>query len=166
NKASGAGLMAVNMMIKVKGEKHRSETVNKMVFGEYLKKIENPKTVSDWITRDDEIVKMYRKDKYCQFVFTLAGFRDLMTILTKANDEQTYKSTPDSLPVFIFSGSMDPVGDYGIGVMKVVEGYKTSGCVDVTVKIYDGGRHEMLNELNKEEVYADLISWLNEKAEV
>ena len=89
-----------------------------------------------------------------------------MDVLMLSNSKETFENTPDKLPLYIFSGSMDPVGDYGMGIMQVVDGYKAAGCSDVTLKLYDGGRHEMLNELNKEEVYADLISWLNEKAEV
>lgn len=166
NKAASMGLVAVNAMIKIKGEKHRSETVNKMVFGEYLKKIENPKTPSDWITRDEETVLRYSRDKYCQFIFTLAGFRDLMNILSQANRPQTYKKTSENLPVYIFSGSMDPVGDYGKGVIKVVEGYKSAGCKDVTLKLYDGGRHEMLNEINRKEVYSDILNWIIKRTEV
>lgn len=166
NKAAARGRMAITAMIKIKGEMHRSKDIVKMMFGKYLDKIENPKTPSDWITRDDELVALYRKDKYCQFTFTLAGFRDLMDVLMLSNSKETFENTPDELPLYIFSGSMDPVGDYGMGIMQVVDGYKAAGCSDVTLKLYDGGRHEMLNELNKEEVYADLISWLNEKAEV
>jgi len=166
NKAASIGLAAVNMMIKIKGEMHRSETVNKMVFGEYLKKIDNPRTPSDWITRDEAIVDLYRRDKYCQFIFTLSGFRDLMNILSQANDTPAFKDTPDNLPIYVFSGSMDPVGDYGMGIMKVVEGYRSAGCTDVTLKLYDGGRHEMLNEINRQEVYSDVLKWIICKAEV
>ena len=165
NKAAAMGGKLVRLLIKLKGDRYRSGFVNNMAFGEYLKKIENPETPSDWITRDKEIVKEYVADKYCQFVFTLSGFRDLMDIMGQSNDKQTFENTPDSLPVYIFSGSMDPVGDYGIGVLNVVDGYKTAGCTDVQVKIYDGGRHEMLNEINRREVYDDVKNWLCEKAE-
>ncbi|MBR5521395.1 MAG: alpha/beta fold hydrolase [Oscillospiraceae bacterium] len=165
NKAATMGSKLVRVMIKLKGEKYRSELMNNIAFGTYLDKIENPRTKKDWITRDEAIVDKYVDDKYTQFVFTLSGFRDLMDIIGLSNDETTFKNTPDKMPVYIFSGSMDPVGDYGIGVMNVVDCYKTAGCTDVEVKIYDGGRHEMLNELNRREVYEDVKNWLTNKAE-
>lgn len=166
NKAAGAALGIIKAMKKVKGETHRSQFINNMAFGKYLEKIENPDTPSDWITRDKVIVQQYVNDKYCQFVFTLNGFETLMEIIIMSNDEKTYAKTPEDMPVYIFSGSMDPVGDYGMGVMQVFENYKKAGCNDVMVKIYDGGRHEMLNELNRSEVYADVKNWLDSKVEV
>lgn len=163
NKAAGAGLVAVKTMAKLKGETHRSDKINNMMFGAYLEKIENPNTKSDWITRDTEIVQQYVNDKYCQFVFTLNGFENLLKIISLSNDDATFANTPDDMPVYIFSGSMDPVGGYGIGVMQVFDGYKKAGCTDVTVKIYDGGRHEMLNEINRSEVYDNVKNWLFSK---
>ncbi|MBQ8604787.1 MAG: alpha/beta fold hydrolase [Oscillospiraceae bacterium] len=165
NKAAAMGGKIVRLLIKLKGDRHRSEFVNNMAFGSYLAKIENPRTQKDWITRDEAIVDKYVADKYTQFIFTLSGFRDLMDIIGLSNDENTFKNTSDSLPVYIFSGSMDPVGDYGIGIMNVVDGYKSAGCTDVQVKIYEGGRHEMLNELNRREVYDDVLAWLESKAQ-
>ena len=165
NKAAVRGKMAILAMMKLKGEMYRSKDIVKMMFGKYLDKIEKPNTASDWITRDEEIVAKYCMDKYCQFTFTLAGFRDLMDILIWANDKNTYEKTPDNLPVLVFSGSMDPVGDYGVGIMQVVDGYKSAGCTDLELKLYDGGRHEMLNEINRDEVYADVLEWLCKKAE-
>ncbi len=159
NKAAGAGLVAVKAMAKLKGDTHRSEKINSMLFGAYLEKIENPKTKSDWITRDEKIVEQYVADKYCQFVFTLNGFETLLKIISLSNDDATFAGTPKDMPVYIFSGSMDPVGGYGTGVMQVFDGYKKAGCTDVTVKIYDGGRHEMLNETNRDQVYEELKNW-------
>ena len=167
---AGAGPMGlakclIDAIIAIKGDRYRSEKINNMIFSGYLSKIENPRTKSDWITRDNEIVDKYVADKYCQFTFTLSGFKDLVSILSLANSDKTYKDTNKDLPVYIFSGSMDPVGDYGAGVMKVYDKYKSSGSKDVTVKIYDGGRHEMLNELNRNEVYENILAWTLSKLE-
>ena len=164
NKAAGGAIKLIKAMKLVKGEKYRSHFIQNIAFGKYLEKIENPDTPSDWITRDKEIVRQYVNDKYCQFVFTLNGFEALMEIISLSGNDSTYKNTPKDLPVFIFSGSMDPVGNYGIGAMQVFQAYKDAGCTDVKVKIYDGGRHEMLNEINRDEVYADVKNWLVSKS--
>ena len=88
-----------------------------------------------------------------------------MKINMLANKKDTYSRTAKDLPIFIFSGSMDPVGDYGRGVMQVFDRYVTVGCNNVKVKIYPDGRHEMLNETNRQQVYEDVSRWLDEKAE-
>ena len=165
NKAAGAAIKIIKAMKLVKGEKYRSQFMTNMAFGTYLDKIENPDTKSDWITRDKEIVKKYVADKYCQYTFTLNGFENLMEIISLSNADSTFENTPKDMPVFIFSGSMDPVGGYGMGVMQVFDCYKKAGCLDVEVKIYDGGRHEMLNEINRDEVYEDVKNWLVSKVE-
>ncbi|MBE6865771.1 MAG: alpha/beta hydrolase [Ruminococcaceae bacterium] len=165
NKAAGGAIKLIKAMKLFKGDKHRSHYMQNIAFGKYLEKIENPDTPSDWITRDKEIVQQYVNDKYCQFVFTLNGFEALMEIIALSGSDETFVNTPKDLPVFIFSGSMDPVGNYGIGVMQVVDCYKDAGCTDVQVKIYDGGRHEMLNEINRDEVYTDVLNWLVSKVE-
>lgn len=165
NKMTAVGQKIVRVLIRLKGDRYRSSFVNNMAFGEYLKKIENPVSSSDWLSRDRDVVSQYDQDKYCQFVFTLGGFKDLLDINALSNDDETFKKTVKALPIYIFSGSMDPVGDYGIGVMKVFENYKNFDCTDVTIKIYDGGRHEMLNEVNRRQVYDDVKNWLDSKTE-
>lgn len=153
----------LDTLMAIKGNRYRSEKINDMLFGSYVSKIDNPRTKSDWISRDNEIVDKYISDKYCQFIFTLSGFKDLVCILEMANSEKTYKNTSKKLPIYIFSGSMDPVGNYGAGVMNIFGEYKKYGMEDVTVKIYTGGRHEMLNEINKEEVYENIKNWVVKK---
>ncbi len=165
NKAAGAAITIIKAMKKLKGDKYRSDFIKNMAFGSYLEKIENPDTPSDWITRDKEIVKQYVADKYCQYNFTLNGYENLMEIISLCNADKTFENTPKDLPIYIFSGSMDPVGGYGMGIMQVFDMYKKAGCTDVAVKIYDGGRHEMLNELNRQEVYQDVKNWIVSKVE-
>ncbi|MEG1862588.1 MAG: alpha/beta fold hydrolase, partial [Oscillospiraceae bacterium] len=131
NKMAAPGKMIVNTLIKIKGEKYHSDFVANLSFKGFLSKIENPKTSSDWISRDEEVVNTYVNDKYCQFQFTLSGFRDLMDINTLSNSEECYKAMDLHMPIYIFSGSMDPVGGFGMGVMEVFEKYKTKGCTDV-----------------------------------
>lgn len=165
NKMTAAGQKIVRAMIAFKGDRYRSQMVNKMAFGEYLKKIDNPRTPSDWISRDSEMVDRYRRDKYCSFVFTLGGFKDLLDINALANSQKTYEDTKKDMPILIFSGTMDPVGDYGAGVMQVYRLYTEKGCKDVKLNMYTGGRHEMLNETNRRQVYDDVLAWLKEKTE-
>lgn len=157
------GLALVSVMTKFKGERYRSKLMVKLMFGRYLDKIENPKTTRDWLTRDDEYIQKYRKDEYCSFIFTLSGYKDLLTIIKVSNSDECFENTKKDIPYFMFSGDMDPVGDWGKGVKTVYEKYKKVGVKDITLNLYKDGRHEMLNELNKDEVYKDILNWLESK---
>lgn len=157
------GLATISIMMKFKGERHRSKMVVKIMFGRYLDKIPNPKSTRDWLSRDEAYVQKYRKDEYCSFIFTLSGYKDLITIIKISNSEDCFKKTKKDIPYYMFSGDMDPVGDYGKGVREVYEAYKKVGVKDITLNLYEGGRHEMLNEINKTQVHADILNWLETK---
>ena len=90
-------------------------------------------------------------------------YRDMMGGLQYIADPKNLKKMYKTTPIYFFSGDHDPVGQNGKGVRKVAEFFRTAGCTDVTVKLYPEGRHEMLNELNKQEVYQDVLSWLEAK---
>lgn len=158
NSAAGLGLGLNKVLTRLKGDRYRSPMFKNLVLGSFNKKIKNPKTENDWLTRDESVVEKYNADEFCTFNFTLSGYKDLLTVNCLSNEKETFENTPD-MPIFIFSGSMDPVGDYGTGVYKVFEAYKSTGHNNVRIKLYDGGRHEMLNEINRCEVYNDIYNW-------
>ena len=163
NPGAKVGITLCNIMSKQKGSMYRSEKINKIAFGNFNNRYSDKRTEYDWLSRDTTVVDKYMKDDMCMFTFTLSGFRDLFTLNSKANESTTFNNTRNDIPIFIFSGDMDPVGDYGKGVTKVYDKYLSSGKTDLTLRLYREGRHEMLNEINKEEVYIDVLSWLNEK---
>ena len=99
-------------------------------------------------------------DPYCGFLFTASGYRDMFRGLERLRKLDELKKIPKGLPVYLFSGDKDPVGNQGAGVNKVAEELRQAGLRDVSVKLYPGGRHEMFNETNAQEVYADLLAWL------
>lgn len=159
NPMGGIGIVLTNILRKIKGPKYRSAFVNKLAFGAYLKRIPNSKTGYDWITRDDDIVAAYAKTPKCTFVFTVSAFNDLMQTLKAVNTTQWADKINKDMPVLLFSGAMDPVGDYGKGVQTVTNLLRGAGVHDVTLKLYEEGRHEMLNETNRKDVYQDVLAW-------
>ncbi len=161
NPLAGVGILLTNLLSKWKGAKYRSSFINRLAFGSYLSKIQAPATPYDWITRDKDIVAQYAKDPKCTFVFTVSAFHDLMCTLAEVSTPQWASKIPKKLPVFLFSGDMDPVGAYGKGVQKVYEMLCAAGVEDVSIKLYQGGRHEMLNETNRPQVYGDVLNWCN-----
>lgn len=146
--------------IRRKGAKYRSQLLNSMAFGAYNSKIEAKRTDYDWLTRDPAVVDAYIADPLCGFIPTAGLFTDMMDglayISRRANMEQMRKD----LPVLFISGDKDPVGDYGSGVMKAYTYFLNAGMTDVTLKLYHDCRHEILNELCKEQVMGDVLRWL------
>jgi len=135
-----------------------NEQLNTLSFGAYNKKFKNPRTEYDWLSRDDASVDRYVADPLCGFVFTSCAFYDLFTGLSEISDLNWAKRVPNR-PVFLMSGSDDPVGGMGKGVKQVAKWLEKSGHT-VSLKLYPGGRHEMLNELNKKDVYGDVLLFI------
>ena len=117
------------------------------------------KTPFDWLSRDDSEVQKYIADPLCGFPFTAAGYRDMFSGLARLYPEKLGPMNKD-VPVYLFSGDKDPVGGNGAGVEKVAQEIRRAGVKKVTVRLYPEGRHEMFNELNRQEVWADLIAWV------
>ncbi|MCF0141359.1 MAG: alpha/beta hydrolase [Mogibacterium sp.] len=145
----------------IKGQRANSKLIEIMAFGSYLKRIENPESISDWLTKDREVVKKYRKDPYCRFHFTTNGFYGLFSAIKESQDIKRIESLPNGLPLLFVSGTEDPVGNYGEGVRKAFMKYSEHSYCQVDIKLYEGDRHEILNELDKDEVFADILEWMD-----
>lgn len=145
------------------GEKHIANMINKMAFGNYNQKIENPKTGFDWLCSDEAVVEAYQENPLCGFVFTVNGFRTLFTLLERLNQPANLNRMPKKLPVCFIAGEEDPVGSYGEGVKLAYESFLHAGMEKVSLKLYPAARHELLNEKNKKKVYEDLYLWIMER---
>lgn len=157
------GEMLARREIRTHGSKYRSKSLQNMAFGGYMKGIENPIGENDWICRDEEVVRKYDADPKCGFVATAGLMRDMMSgigIICKGSHLAKMDKT---MPVLFIAGDADPVGSYGKGVNKTAACFRKAGMSDVSVKLYPGARHEVLNELNKREVWDDVLSWLEDK---
>lgn len=154
------GKLIAKLEMKKNGPTKPSERLDKMAFGSYNKNIPNPKTSFDWLSRDAKEVEKYVNDPLCGFVCSAGFFYDLFTGLEVIHHKALIQSIPKELPVFILSGDQDPVGDYSKGVQKVIDQYKNAGLQNITSKFYEGARHELLNETNRDEVYNDIYQWI------
>ena len=162
NPMLGAGIALSGLIARVRGERYRPQCVQKLAFGAYLSRIENPETPHDWISRDREIVRRYAADPKCTFVFTASAFHEMFWVLRQVNRKDWYTRVPVDLPIRLMSGDADPVGDYGKGVETVYNRLMATGHEDTVLRLYEGGRHEMLNEIGREEVYQDVLAWCEE----
>ena len=161
NPATGPGKVLSSVIGTACGKKHRSRLMNNIAFGKYGDRFEG-RTAYDWLTRDKAIVDRYLADPDCGFMFTVQGMNDLIRVNVASNSVSCAKGIPKDLPILLMSGGLDPVGDYGAGVQKVAEMLKETGHTRVTTKIYPECRHELLNEINRDEVMNDIAAWISE----
>ena len=157
------GNAAASVMAKLNGAMGDGAKLDSLAFGTYLNKIENPRTKFDWLSRDTEQVDKYIADPLCGFVGKIGLYRDMMQGIKFITDKKNIAQMNKEKPVYFMSGDGDPVGDYGKGVERAYKAFCDAGLHDVFMRLYPGGRHEMLNETNKEQVYQDILNWLNEK---
>ena len=157
------GLFMGNLVTGLKGAHHYSKFLNNLAFGSFNKIYDNPKTEYDWLSRDEANVQKYIDDPLCGFIPSCSLFRDMMTGVKFITNKKNLTAMNKDMPVYFMSGDMDPVGECGKGVQKAYNNFLEAGMKDVSIKLYPGGRHEMLNEINKDEVYTDILAWLDSK---
>ncbi|MBL4932793.1 alpha/beta hydrolase [Clostridium paridis] len=146
---------------EISGEKKQSKLLDTLSFGSYNKRFKGDGYKFSWLSTDLKEVKKYEEDPFCGAVFSIGFFYYLMKGLRNLYKKERLKLIQQELPIFIISGEDDPVGGYGKLVKGLFEIYKEIGIRDVTLKLYPGFRHEILNEVKKREVYEDILNWLN-----
>ncbi|MBR1456980.1 MAG: lysophospholipase [Oscillospiraceae bacterium] len=161
-----AGYTAANLLTKLRGAAADGQGLNDMAFGSYNKRIPEKRTDFDWLSRDDDNVDKYIADPLCGFVAKVSLYRDMMGGIKFLTDQKNIDKMNKERPVYFMSGAEDPVGDYGEGVDRAYKAFCRAGLRDVTIRLYPGGRHEMLNETNYKDVYRDILNWLDQKLPV
>ncbi len=159
NPIAGMGDKMSALAAKIKGADKQSKMLDKLTFGSYNKRCEG-RTSFDWLTRDENIVDAYIEDKYCGFLFPTQGMNDLVKLNIAANSDQWYEKLPKDRAYLIISGEEDPVGEYGTAIKAVYDRLIETGHDKAELKLYPECRHEVLNELNKEEVYEDVKNFI------
>ena len=142
------------------GERYRSPFLKWLAFHTYNRKIADVKTENDWITRDAAVVAAFNENPYCKFSFTVNGYETLSDTIKYIQKQSNWEKTPKQLPILMIAGEEDPVGSYGKDVKKVYKKYQQLGCNHIELKLYQDDRHELVNELDREVVYADISQWI------
>lgn len=160
NPLLGAGKALVKILNLFYGEHHRSSLLRSMAFGSYNSKFPKEEGCNAWLTRDISRVSDRMENPKTSFDFSVSAYYDLFSALGECNKRSWYASYPKSLPTLIMSGTMDPVGNYGEGVRQVYGGLIEAGVEDLDIRMYEDARHELFNEINREECFSDLYEWL------
>ena len=154
----GVGCAVANVQYKLLGGEKAGKLLNALSFGSYNAKFKSDKTDYAWLSRDKEQVKKYILDEQCGGVMSIAFFKSFFNGLKDSYKKENLAGIDKNKPIAIFSGALDPVGGAGKLVDKLYKQYVDLGVKDVSLKLYADARHEILNEVNNEEVYADFLA--------
>ena len=146
----------------LKGNAHVSQLMVKLNFGSYCKRIPDAGSANAWLSRDESVVSAYDGDALCTFQFTAGTYREMLTVLNHVSSKKWAQSINKDLPVLLIAGDADPVGNYGAGVRNVWAMLGDAGVKDLTCQIWEGARHELHNETNREEVFDYVLTWVED----
>lgn len=156
------GIGLAGFIGKRKGPEYGSTLMHRMVLGGYNRHFRPADTASDWLSRDTQKVRQYTEDTFCNFYFSCSAYEDFLGLALTLKGKKETKGIPRFLPMLFLAGKEDPVGDFGQGVIRIYKRFKKAGFGDVSLKLYSGGRHELLNEINRKHVYSDIFQWLSQ----
>lgn len=158
------GIAVARMQMKLFGPKHRSNLIDTLSFGAFNKKFKPNRTVADWLSRDNDQVDKYVSDEQCGFVSTALFHYYFFKGIKDAFRQKNIEMIPKDIPVYAFAGSRDPVGLEGKGFLQLIDKWKAAGVKDISYHLYKDGRHEMMNEINREEVIENVIQFIKAHA--
>lgn len=141
------------------GPRGTSKLLQKLSFDSFNERFRPNRTAFDWLSRDEAEVDRYVQDPLCGFAVTTQTWISLLDALPTLTTSEALGRIPKDKPIYVFAGTHDAVGDFGRGVRSLVDDYRAAWLSDVTVRLYDGGRHEMLHEVNRDEVVDELLAW-------
>lgn len=157
------GMELCQVLSVLRGGHYRSKLVDDMVTGSFNKKFAPNTTRADWVTSDKERLEAYCADSLCSFRFTVNAYYHMLAGMKKMQKKEGVFMIPKNLPILLAAGTEDPCGGMGKGVRKIYEKYKKAGIKDISLRLYAGDRHELLNEIDRTQVYLDLYEWMENR---
>lgn len=157
------GIATASLVSKLDGAQKPSKLLQRMMFGGYNRKIEHQRTEFDWLSRDSKWVDTYIADPLCGFTVSAGLVKDMLTGLLYIQEPAHMAKMRKDLPVLLIAGTEDPVGNYGEGVKQTAQAFRSAGMENVSMRLYPLCRHDILRELNKEEVYNNILDWLTKQ---
>jgi alpha-beta hydrolase superfamily lysophospholipase len=143
------------------GTRGRSKLLHLLSFDSFNHGFKPARTRFDWLSRDAAEVDKYLTDPHCGFICTTQTWIDLLDAITEIARPENRARVREDLPLYLFSGHRDPVNEQGAGLEALVAAYRQHGVRSIRFKLYPDARHEVFNELNRDEVCNDLLDWLN-----
>jgi alpha-beta hydrolase superfamily lysophospholipase len=147
------------------GKRGKSWAISKLSFESFNAKFDDPRTSADWLSRDEAEVDKYLADPFCGFECSVQTWLDMFRGLQKIFSPGVIAQMPHEMPVYVLAGEFDPLNEKLADIKKLHKAFEKAGIADMTVRVYPGARHELLNELNRDEVTRDLLGWLEQQME-
>lgn len=157
------GVFLAKLLAKTYGKTVESKIMDYLSFGHFNHSIQNPKTKFDWLSSDSKEVERYIADDQCGYVSTNQFYVDFLQGIITLSKDRKVRQIRNDLPILLISGADDPVGGYGKGIWKVANQFSRCGLHDITVHLFEDMRHEILNEINREQVVQTILKWLEKK---
>ncbi len=155
------GKIVTTILAKIKGSTYVSKHIDSLTSKTYKSGTANGKTKYDWLTQDETIIESYKEDPFCcGYTYTVNGYHTMFELADRMQKKEALQKIPKKLPILIVSGTEDPVGNNGLAPKELYDSYLNLDLTKVTLKLYNGARHEILNEKIKETVFLDLHSWI------
>lgn len=156
----GRERMLLRAVRRMKGDHYRSGFINWLAFGSYNARYREEKDDFSWLSHNEAFRKKCGEEAKNGLIFTLGGFFDLSNLLSQVSRKNWYRRIPKNLPYLLMAGTGDPVGQYGRGVREVCRKMRRAGCLNVTMQLYKGDRHVLIQEDDKERVMNDMLAWI------
>jgi alpha-beta hydrolase superfamily lysophospholipase len=156
---TGSSVLA--LISALAGSRRPSPLSRALSDGSFNKPFKPNRTAFDWLSRDEKEVDAYAADPLSGMLCSAGFYRDLGALLNTIHQSDLMAVVRKDLPIYVFAGNSDPVGDMGSSPTALVAAYRSLEIKDLNFVLYPGARHEPLNETNREEVIGDLIAWLN-----
>lgn len=160
DKLAPIGEVIAKIESRLKGKKHKSELMDRLIFGGFNKNFKPCRTDFDWLCSVEEEVDKYIDNERYGFICSSSFYYDLLRGLRSIHKVENMSKINKEMPIYIFAGDKDPVGNFGKGIINLRDKLKEFGVKNVQYKLYENGRHEMLNEKNKIDVMEDTIAWM------
>ena len=156
------GLAIIGLLSLIKGKNYKSATFRKMTFDKAysIYDCDGKDYGKSWISKNPRNVERYFNDPLCAYIFSLNAYKGLIETAKYVATKECLDTMRKGIPLLILSGDADPVGNMGVGTKAAADAFTKAGVKDVTFKLYQGDRHEILNELDRELVYKDILEWL------
>jgi alpha-beta hydrolase superfamily lysophospholipase len=155
-----AGLPVMALLAAICGQRQGSQAARALADRPYSRPFRPNRTAFDWLSRDEAEVDAYVNDPLCGYLCSSGFYRDLVKGLIRVHHKKAMAQIRKDLPVYIFCGNADPVGEMGASAASLVNEYRSLGIADLEFVLYPGARHETLNETNRQEVTDNLLSWI------
>ncbi len=157
------GILISSILKKIFGAQAKSPLLETLSFGAYNKKFRPNRTEFDWLSSDTEMVDLYMDDPLCGFTCTTSFYHQLFTGIKSIHSHTPFSDHSNEIPILVLSGDSDPVSNMGKGIFSLEKCIRNSGIIDLEAQLYPGGRHEMLNETNREDVMDSILKWIETK---